>query len=78
MAKEIKISRVELLYWSQPKRRKVKVHLSNGSYAYIARCWEGWEIYHATIDEKHVCLPIAEQFNGWLHEGLSEDEYCNG
>lgn len=72
MAKEIKISRVELLYWSQPRRRKIKVHLSNGGCAYIERCWEAWEIYNATFAEKQVCLPIAEQYNDWLHEGLNE------
>ena len=42
---------------------------------YISRCWEGWEIYGCTPNDKQVIMPIAEQYNGWLHEGLSEDEY---
>ena len=72
MAKKIKISRVELLYYSQPKRRKIKVRLSNGETGYISRCWEGWEIYGCTFDAKQVILPIAEQYNEWLHEGIDE------
>lgn len=73
MKREIKISRVELLYYSQPERRKVKVHLSNLHVGYISRCWESWEIYGCTVDDKYIILPIAEQYNGWLHEGLEED-----
>ena len=75
MTKKIKISRVELLFWSQPKRRVINVHLSNGTDVHIGRCWESYEIYDCTYDEKQVCQPIAEEFNDWLHEGLSEDEY---
>ena len=76
MAKEIKISKVELQYYSSPERRRIKVHLSNGHTGYISRCWESWEIYgNCTIDDKQVIMPIAEQYNGWLHEGLSEDGY---
>jgi len=74
MAKEIKISKVELQYWSQPKRRRIKVHLSNGHTGYISRCWESWEIYGCTPDDKKVIMPIAEQYNGWLHEGLEDDD----
>lgn len=72
MAKEVKISRVELLYYSQPKRRKIKVHLSNGHTGYISRCCESWEIYGCIFDEKQIILPLAEQYNDWLHEGVSE------
>lgn len=71
MAKEVKISRVELLYYSQPKRRKIKVHLSNGHTGYISRCRESWEISGCTLGEKHIILPLAEQYNDWLHEGVS-------
>lgn len=75
MTKKIKISRVELQYYSQPKRRRIKVYLSNGRTGYISRCWESWEIYgNCTIDDKQVIMSIAEQYNGWLHEGLEDDD----
>lgn len=76
MAKTIKISKVELQYYSQPKRRRIKVHLSNSHTGYVSRRWESWGIYGCTPNDKQVIMPIAEQYNGWLHEGLSEDEYC--
>ena len=75
MAKKIRISRVELQRWSQPGKRVIEVHLSNGTDAHIGRCWEGWEIYDCTYDEKQVCLPVAEMFNDWLHEGMADEEY---
>ena len=74
MAKEIKISRVELLYWSQPGRRKIKVRLNNGTRIYIERCHESWEQYGGTTKELFVTMPIAEKYNGWLHEGMEDDE----
>ena len=47
----------------------VKVGLSNGAVVKIVPCYEGWEQYNATIEEKKVAMPIAEQFNEWLHGG---------
>ena len=74
LAKEIKISKVELQYWSQPKRRRIKVHLSNGTKVYIERSWEAWQQYGGTTQELFITQPIARDYNGWLHEGLEEDD----
>lgn len=74
MAKEIKISKVELQYYSQPKRRRIKVHLSNGTKVYIERSWEAWEQYGGTTQELFITQPIAIQYNGWLHEGMGKDD----
>lgn len=52
---------------TKKSERMVKVGLSNGSIVKIVPCYEGWQQYNATIDEKKVTMPIAEQFNGWLH-----------
>lgn len=47
--------------------RMVQVGLSNGAVVKIVPCYEGWEQYNATIEEKKVTMPIAERFNDWLH-----------
>lgn len=70
--KEPKIRRVELLYYNQPSRRKVKVTLTNGTRIYIERCYESWEQYGGTLIELQVTMPIAEQYNEWLHEGVED------
>ena len=49
--------------------RMVKVGLSNGGVVKIVACYEGWQQYHATVEEKKVAMPIAERFNDWLHGG---------
>lgn len=49
--------------------RMVKVGLSNGAVVKIVACYEGWQQYSATVDEKKVAMPIAERFNDWLHGG---------
>lgn len=67
MAKELKIRRVELQRWSQPDKRVARVYLNNGSYAHIGRCYESWEIYDATLEEKRLLVDLAERLNGWLH-----------
>ena len=67
MRKEIKIRRVELLYVNQPKRRKVKVTLTNGTRVYIESCYESWQQYGGTTEELYVTMPIAEKYNNWLH-----------
>ena len=60
-----------LRFIGQTKRndRMVQVGLSNGAVVKIVPCYEGWEQYNATIEEKKVAMPIAEQFNEWLHGG---------
>jgi hypothetical protein len=48
-------------------RRMLKVNLSNGALVKIVPCYEGWQQYNATVDEKRVTIGLAESFNGWLH-----------
>lgn len=65
--KEPKIRKVEFLYVSQPKRRKIKVTLTNGTRIYIEPCYESWQQYGGTTDELCITMPIAERYNWWLH-----------
>jgi len=60
-----------LRFIGQTKRndRMVQVGLSNGAVVKIVSCYEGWQQYNATVEEKKVAMPIAEQFNEWLHGG---------
>ena len=60
-----------LRFIGQTKRneRMVKVGLSNGAVVKIVPCYEGWEQYNATVEEKKVTISIAERFNNWLHGG---------
>ena len=67
MAREYKVKKVELLYKSQPKRRKVKCTLTNGTRIYIESCYESWAQYGGTTDELWATVPIAEKYNRWLH-----------
>ena len=67
MSKETRIRKIELLFVSQPKRRKVKVTLSNNTWIYIESCYESWQQYGGTIDELRLTVPIAEKYNNWLH-----------
>lgn len=67
MEGEVKVSKVVLQYYSQPERRRIKVHLSNGNTAYISPCCESWEIYDCYLNEKYIIIPIAKKFNAWLH-----------
>jgi hypothetical protein len=45
----------------------IKVKLSNGAVVKIVPCYESWEQYNATLDEKRATIQIAEKFNDWLH-----------
>jgi hypothetical protein len=49
--------------------RMVKVGLSNGAVVKIVACYEGWQQYNATVEEKKLTMRIAERFNDWLHGG---------
>lgn len=70
--KEISIKKIELLYVNKPKKRKVKVTLSNNTKIYIERCYESWEQYGGTMNELFITQPIAEKYNVWLHG----HDYC--
>lgn len=65
--KKLSIRRIELLFVSQPKRRKIKCILTNGTKIYIESCYESWQQCGGTIDELYLTMPIAEKFNSWLH-----------
>lgn len=69
MNKETRIRKIELLYVNQPKRRKVKVTLSNNTRIYIESCYESWQQYGGNTDELYITMPIAGKFNKWLHGG---------
>lgn len=61
------IKKVEFLYQNQPKRRKIKVTMKSGNIVYIERCYESWEQYGGTTAELYETMPIADEYNGWLH-----------
>lgn len=65
--KKVHIKKIELQYVNQPNRRRVKVTLSNGDKVYIERCYEAWEQYGSTTENFFLTVPIAEKYNGWLH-----------
>lgn len=65
--RKIRIIRVEFLYYSQPKRRKIKCVLSNGHKVYIQSSYEAWMQWGGTTEDLYVTQPIAEEFNAWLH-----------
>ena len=54
---------------SRRNERMVRVGLSNGAVVKIVACYEGWQQYNATVEEKKLTIRIAEQFNDWLHGG---------
>ena len=64
-----KVRKVEFLYANQPKRRKIKVLLTNNTRIYIESCYESWQQYGGNTDELYITMPIAEKFNKWLHGG---------
>lgn len=72
MERELKIRRVDFLYESQVRRRKIKVTLTNGTRIYIERCYESWQQYGGTREELWLTVPIAERNNGWLHGWTDE------
>ena len=61
------IKKIELQYVNQPKRRRVKVYLSNGDHVYIEACYESWQQYGSTTENLWLTMPVAEKYNGWLH-----------
>lgn len=65
----ITIKNVKFLYENRPSQRKIKVKLSTGATVTIESCYESWEQYGGTKEELFVTMPIAEQYNGWLHGG---------
>ena len=72
---DVKVSKVEFLYVNQPKRRKIKVTLTNKTKIYIESCHESFEQYGGTRDELYITVPIAERYNDWLHgEGHLEPD----
>ena len=73
---DIKISRVEFLYYSRKDKRMIKVTFTDREVAYISPCHEGWEIWHCTVPYKQVAMPIADKYNGYLHGAdLVREEY---
>jgi|GEM_PF-2409279 len=52
---------------TRKNNRMIKVKLSNGAVVKIVPCYESWEQYNATLDEKRATIQIAEKFNDWLH-----------
>lgn len=54
---------------TRKRERMVKVRLSNGAVVKIVPCYEGWQQYNATVEEKRANVRIAERFNDWLHGG---------
>lgn len=74
MSKKVKVRKIEFLYINQPKKRKIKCVLTNGTVIYIERCYESWQQYGGTTSELYVTMPIAEQYNWWLHQEIEEEE----
>lgn len=66
--KNLKVKKIELINVSEEEEREVQVTLSNGTVVHIVPCYESWQQYGGTIDELQVTMPIAEEYNAWLHE----------
>lgn len=64
---DVKIKKVEFLFKNQPKRRKIKVTLTDGSRTYIESCYEAWQQYGNTTENLWITVPIADKYNDWLH-----------
>lgn len=64
---DVKIKKVEFLFNNQPKRRKIKVTLTDGSRTYIESCYESWQQYGNTTNNLWITVPIADKYNDWLH-----------
>ena len=63
----LKIKNIELVGNNRPKNRKVKVTLTNGTTITIVPCYDSWEQYGGTVDELRVTVPVADEYNAWLH-----------
>lgn len=57
---DVKVSKVEFLYVNQPKRRKIKVTLTNKTKIYIESCYESWQQYGGTTDELYIIYHYAD------------------
>jgi hypothetical protein len=65
--KDVKIKKIEFLYRNQPKRRKIKVTLTDGSRTYIESCHEAWQQYGNVTDNLWLTVGLADKYNDWLH-----------
>jgi len=63
------IKKVEYLWEHQPKRRQLKITLSNKIVIRAESCHESWEQWGGTTNELWITMPIVEAHNEWLHGG---------
>lgn len=63
----LKIKKIELVGENRPNKRKVKVTLTNGTKITIVPCHESWEQFGGTTEELRVTVPVADEYNAWLH-----------
>lgn len=61
------IKDIILLNEDDIENREVLVTLSNGTQVYIDACYESFQQWGNTTDELWITLPIAEEYNDWLH-----------
>ena len=65
----MKVKKIEYLYENQPKRRQLKLKLSNDTAIRAEACYESWQQWGGTMEELYVTMPIVEAHNDWLHGG---------
>ena len=64
---ETKIKCINFIGQNRKNKRKIKVKMTSGSTITIEPCHESWEQYGGTTEELYITVPIAEEYNNWLH-----------
>ena len=64
---ETTITNILLKNVNDVTKREIEVSLSNGHIVHIIACYESWQQYGGTIEDKQTTMPIADKFNSWLH-----------
>jgi hypothetical protein len=72
---EYKITKIQFIHEltkNDIETREVIVTLDNDSQVHITACYESWEQWGATTDEKWCTVPLADRVNEWLHGETDE------
>lgn len=72
MANDYYIKSVD--FTSEDGERLVTATLSNNAVVKISPCYESWEQYGCTLNEKRVTVGLADIVNEWLHGNAEEPE----
>ena len=61
------ITNIEFKNVETVDKREIEVTLNNGHTVHIKACYESWEQYGGTIDDKYITMDVAQKYNNWLH-----------